>query len=428
MVGHRGLISVRLAIITTVNNREETTMTDYDVKVPGRMLSSLMTEKGGFAELLEMMLNQVLEAQVSEQIGADRYQRTEDRGAYRNGSRPRQLVTRVGPITLRIPQLREGVFSTEIFRRYQRSEQALVLAMMEMVVNGVSTRKVTKITEELCGTSFSKSTVSALCTALDARVAAFNERRLGSFPFLIIDAMYLKCRTENDGVVSKAALMVSGVNMEGFREILGVRIGDSESSAFWTDLFRWLKDRGLEDIAFIVSDDHSGLTAAARRCFQGAIMQRCQVHFMRNVLSYTAARHKAEMAEGLKRIFAAEAAREARQRFDQLAEQMEAKAPKAVACLEAGLEDALAVMELPKRYRQRLRTSNMQERLIREVRRRERVICIFPGEPSALRMVGAVLAEINEEWQNRRYFDMAEFKEWKAEREAKQETENVIKI
>lgn len=177
-------------------------MTGYDVKVPGRMLSSLMTEKGGFAELLEMMLNQVLEAQVSEQIGADRYQRTEDRGAYRNGSRPRQLVTRVGPITLRIPQLREGVFSTEIFRRYQRSEQALVLAMMEMVVNGVSTRKVTKITEELCGASFSKSTVSALCTALDARVAAFNERRLCSFPFLIIDAMYLKCRTENDGVVS----------------------------------------------------------------------------------------------------------------------------------------------------------------------------------------------------------------------------------
>ena len=351
-------------------------MTDYDVKVPGAMLSSLMTEKGGFAELLEMMLNQVLEAQVSEQIGAERYQRTEDRGAYRNGSRPRQLVTRVGPITLRIPQLREGVFSTDIFRRYQRSEQALVLAMMEMVVNGVSTRKVTKVTEELCGASFSKSTVSALCTALDARVTAFNERRLGAFPFLIIDAMYLKCRTENDGVVSKAALMVSGVNMEGFREILGVKIGDSESSAFWTDLFRWLKERGLEDVAFIVSDDHSGLTAAARRCFQGAIMQRCQVHFMRNVLSYTAARHKAEMGEGLKRIFGAETAEEARQRFDQLAEQVEAKAPKAIACLEAGLEDALAVMELPKRYRQRLRTSNITAHI--------RINCKARKSPSTL--------------------------------------------
>jgi transposase-like protein len=417
-----------LAIINTVNNREETTMTDYDVKIPGQLVSSLMTEKSGFADLLEVMLNQVLEAQVSEQIGADRYQRTEDRGAYRNGSRPRQLVTRVGPITLRIPQLRDGVFSTEIFRRYQRSEQALVLAMMEMVVNGVSTRKVTKITEELCGASFSKSTVSQLCTALDARVAAFNERRLGSFPFLIIDAMYLKTRTKDDGVVSQAALMVSGVNMEGFREVLGVKIGDSESAGFWTDVFRWLKERGLKDVAFIVSDDHSGLTAAARRCFQGAILQRCQVHFMRNVLSHTPARHKTEIGEGLKRIFAAENAPEARQRFGELAQKMKGKAKNAIECLEAGLEDALAVLALPKRYRQRLRTSNMQERLIREVRRRERVICIFPNEASALRMIGAVLAEINEDWQNRRYLDMAEFKEWKAERDAQKKNQKVIEI
>ena len=403
-------------------------MTDYDVKVPGHLLSSLMSDKGGFGSLLEVMLNQILEAQVSEQIGAERYERSDDRGAYRNGSRPRQLVTRVGPITLRIPQLRDGVFSTEIFRRYQRSEQALVLAMMEMVVNGVSTRKVTKVTEELCGVSFSKSTVSALCSALDARVAAFNERRLGSFPFLIIDAMYLKARTEDDGVVSKAALMVSGVNMEGYREILGVKIGDSESAAFWTDLFRWLKERGLENVAFIVSDDHSGLTAAAKRCFQGAILQRCQVHFMRNVLSFTPARHKAEIGEGLKRIFASETASEARQKFEELGAAMQEKASKAIKCLEAGLEDALAVLDLPKRYRQRLRTSNMQERLIREVRRRERVICIFPNEASALRMIGAVLAEINEAWQNMRYFDMTEFREWSTKRSIENEKAKVINI
>ena len=403
-------------------------MTDYDVKVPGHMVSSLMSDKGGFGSLLEVMLNQILEAQVSEQIGAERYERSDGRGAYRNGSRPRQLVTRVGPITLRIPQLRDGVFSTEIFRRYQRSEQALVLAMMEMVVNGVSTRKVTKVTEELCGVSFSKSTVSALCTALDARVAAFNERRLGSFPFLIIDAMYLKARTEDDVLVSKAALMVSGVNMEGYREILGVKIGDSESACFWTDVFRWLKERGLEDVAFIVSDDHSGLTSAARRCFQGAILQRCQVHFMRNVLSHTPARHKAEIAEGLKRIFAAETAAEARQKFAELAQQMEGKAKKAIECLETGLEDALAVLDLPKRYRQRLRTSNMQERLIREVRRRERVICIFPNEASALRMIGAVLAEINEAWQNMRYLDMTEFKEWSSKKNSEKENAKVINI
>lgn len=222
--------------------------------------------------------------------------------------------------------------------------------------------------------------------------------------------------------------MVSGVNMEGYREILGVKIGDSESAAFWTDLFRWLKERGLENVAFIVSDDHSGLTAAAKRCFQGAILQRCQVHFMRNVLSFTPARHKAEIGEGLKRIFASETASEARQKFEELGAAMQEKASKAIKCLEAGLEDALAVLDLPKRYRQRLRTSNMQERLIREVRRRERVICIFPNEASALRMIGAVLAEINEAWQNMRYFDMTEFREWSTKRSIENEKAKVINI
>ena len=165
-------------------------MTDYEIKLPGELLSSLMSDNTGFAQLIGSVLNQVLEAQATEQIGADRYERNADRGGYRNGVR-----TRVGPVTLRVPQFRDGAFSTEIFGRYQRSEQAFVLAIMEMVLNGVSTRKVTKITEELCGSRFSKSTVSQLCTGLDARVRAFNERPLGSFPFLIIDAMYCKSRT-----------------------------------------------------------------------------------------------------------------------------------------------------------------------------------------------------------------------------------------
>jgi len=164
-------------------------MTDYEIKLPKELLSSLMTESTGFAQLIGSVLDQVLEAQATEQIGADRYERSADRGGYRNGVRPRVLYTRVGPVTLRVPQFRDGAFSTEIFGRYQRSEQAFVMALMEMVLNGVSMRKVTKITEELCGTQFSKSTVSQLCTGLDARVRAFNERPLGSFPFLIIDAM-----------------------------------------------------------------------------------------------------------------------------------------------------------------------------------------------------------------------------------------------
>lgn len=286
---------------------------------------------------------------------------------------------------------------------------------MEMVVNGVSTRKVARITEELCGAAFSKSTVSQLCTGLDARVRAFNERPLGAFPLVLVDAMYLKAR-DGDSVASKAALIVSGVNAEGHRVVLGVRIGDSESEAFWRETFRWLKGRGLRGVAIIVSDDHSGLVSAARRCFQGAIWQRCQVHFMRNVLSYTPSKQKGAMAAGLKRIFRAETAAEARARCAELAESMEAKAGKAMECLDHGLEDALAVMALPDKYHRRMKSTNMQERLIQEVRRRERVIRIFPNEDSALRLIGALLAEINEEWQNRRYLDMDDLHEWLAER------------
>lgn len=402
-------------------------MTEYKLKVPGSLLSSLLGEKEALAGFLEEVLNQVLEAQATEQIGAGRYERSDERTGYRNGYRTRQLYTRVGPLRLRVPQLRDGSFSTEIFQRYRRSEQALVLSLMELVVNGVSTRKVRRITEALCGASFSKSTVSQLCTALDARVRAFNERRLGAFPFVLVDAMYLKAR-DGEVVTAKAVLIVSGVNVEGNREVLGVRIGDSESEAFWLEMFRWLKGRGLKGVAYVVSDDHNGLASAARRSFQGAIWQRCQVHFMRNVLSYTPSRYKAAVGEGLKRIFRAETAAEARVRCAEFAEAMEGKAPKAVACLEDGIEDALAVMALPAKYRRRMRSTNMQERLIQEVRRRERVIRIFPNEDSALRLVGALLAEINEEWQEHRYLDMGEFHEWLAERQTDATQDNLIDV
>lgn len=401
-------------------------MTDYDINVPGGVLSSLLSEKNGLAVLVEAVLNQILDAQASEQVGAQRYERSDERVAYRNGYRPRQLYTRIGPLTLCVPQMRDGQFSTEIFSRYQRSEQALVLSLMEMVVNGVSTRKVTRITEELCGVTFSKSSVSQLCMALDGRVAAFNERELGVFPFVIVDAMYFKAR-EGDSVQSKAAMVVSGVNQHGNREILGLRIGDSESEAFWLEAFRWLKQRGLKEVRYVVSDDHSGLVNAARRCFQGAVWQRCQVHFMRNVLSHTSAKHKKEMGEGLKRIFGSDKVKDARQSFDELAEQMEKKASKAIDCLERGLEDSLAVMTLPGKYRKRLKSTNMQERLIQEIRRRERVVRIFPNEASALRLMGALLAEIHEEWQGRRYLDMDDFHEWFTEQSSSTE-ETVVPI
>ncbi|HEM1535633.1 TPA: IS256 family transposase [Legionella pneumophila] len=395
-------------------------MTDYNVTVGKELLPELLSSQDGLAKLVEGVLNQVLEAQLSESLGADKYQRNEERVGYRNGYRPRQLYTRVGPITLQVPQTRDGSFSTDIFKRYQRSEQAFVLALMEMVVNGVSTRKVSNITEELCGVSFSKSTVSQLCSGLDARVRAFNERRFDgeSYPFIMVDAMFIKCR-DGDRVVSRAALTISGIRNDGYREILGLRIGDTESYATWDEAFKWLKSRGLKGVMYVVSDQHAGLVEAARKHFQGATWQRCQVHLMRNILGFASVRHRKDIAEKAKLVFQAPDMEEARRRRDEFIDVFEKKAPKAVACLEEAFDDAMAVMALPEKYRKRLRTTNMQERLNEEVRRRERVIRIFPNDESAWRLIGALLAEFNEQWQSRRYLDMDEFNDWLAESEAK---------
>nr|EDZ40235.1 MAG: transposase [Leptospirillum sp. Group II '5-way CG'] len=220
-------------------------------------------------KLVESVLNQVLEAQMVEHLGADRHERSSDRTGYRNGYRERQLTTRVGTLVLRVPQTRDGHFSTDLFRRYQRSEQALVLALMEMVVQGVSTRKVTHITEELCGAQFSKSTVSSLATGLSARVNHWRNRRLtGPYPFLLLDALVIHVR-KDDSVVPVAALIATGVSEEGQREILGLTLGDSENEASWDDMLRDLKSRGLCGVDLVVSDDHKGLKKAVQRHFQG---------------------------------------------------------------------------------------------------------------------------------------------------------------
>ncbi len=209
-------------------------------------MPELLNGPEGLAKLAEAVLNQVLEAQMTEHLGASPHERTAERQGYRNGVRPRTLYTRVGPVTLQVPQTRDGSFPPEMFRRYQRSEQAFVLALMEMVVQGVSTRKVTEITETLCGASFSKSTVSQLCAGLDPRVRAFNERHLtADYPFVLVDALVLTVH-EADRVVSKAALIASGIRSDGIREALGIQIGDSESCATWNDFFKSLKARGLK--------------------------------------------------------------------------------------------------------------------------------------------------------------------------------------
>jgi len=393
-------------------------MAQYQITVDSQLLHQLFlsnSQDAGVAKLLESVLNQVLQAQATEQLGAEPYERTEGRQGYRNGTYPHQLTTRVGTITLRVPRIRNGKFSTELFARYQRSEQALVLALMEMGVNGVSTRKVAQITEELCGTEFSKSTVSELCKRLDPVVTAWNNRPLhdNPFPFVIVDALVLKVREESR-VRSRGALIGIGVNTDGYREVLGLMLGDSESEASWSEFFGWLKSRGLRGVDLIVSDDHGGLVRAIRRNFQGVTWQRCQTHFLRNILDATPKALQDEVHSRVRAILDAPDHDTARLLLNQVLEAYETKAPKAMAVLEAGFEDATAVLLLPEKYRKRLRTTNALERLNEEIRRRERVIRIFPNRESAIRLIGALLMEIDEKWASgRKYLDMGEYLEWR---------------
>jgi len=386
---------------------------DYDVTLSQALLPALLSGQDGLAKLIQSALNQVLEAQMAEHLGAERYERTEERdGRYRNGYRERQLLTRVGPIALRVPQTRDGSFSPEIFERYQRSERAFVLGLMEMYVTGTSTRKVTKITEELCGVSFSKSTVSRLCAGLDESVGVFLKRDLEPYyPFVVVDAMFTKSRT-GGRVVSKALLIASGVRADGFREPIGFAVGDSESFATWDALFKNLKDRKLERADFVVSDNHSGLKKAAMKHFAGATWQRCQVHLLRNLSEHSPRKEREAVIAAAKLVLYAADRTEAVRRRDEFIERFSKTAPNAVACLEEAFEDAIAVLALPEKYRRRLRSTNMQERLNEEIRRRERVIRIFPNDEAATRLVGALLLDVYEGWQERRYLEMTDYHEW----------------
>ena len=386
-------------------------MAQFNITITEELLHGLFLSNGrdeAFSKLLEEIFNQVLLAQSSEQLRAEPYERTAERTAYRNGYRNRELTTRVGTITLRVPRHRNGQFSTELFGRYQRSEQALVLAMMEMVINGVSTRKVEQITEELCGKKFSKSTVSALCKNLDPMVEAFRTRPLHChYPFLMVDAIYVKVR-ENGRIQSRGLLIAIAVNEEGHREIIGFQLANSESESSWGELFSSLKDRGLKNVDLVTSDDHKGLVNAIRRHFQGTSWQRCQTHFSRNMLDHTPKALQPEVKEELRRLYESVDLESARKVRDQIIKTYESKAPKATALLDEAFDDITAVLALPLKYRKRLRTTNGVERLNQEIRRRERVIRIFPNSASVIRLMGALLMEHDEKWQTgRKYFDMA---------------------
>jgi putative transposase len=378
----------------------------------------LLDEPTFLKEIVERVLQELFEAEMTEHIGAAPYERTHKRTGQRNGYKPRALRTRVGTLNLLVPQDREGTFSTRLFARYQRNEKALVLALMEMYVEGVSTRKVKDITEELCGTSFSKSLISQLAGSLDSELEAWRTRALkaASYPYLFVDARYEKVRVDRR-VVSQGVLIVSGVRDDGMREILTVEVADTESEATYHDLFRSLKSRGLKGVELVVSDDHEGLKAAVSRNFQGASHQRCQVHYMRNLLGMVGHAKRKELASDLRAIFAASERDQAIGIATSVAKKWRGKGIEKVADhLEEHIEECLSCLAFPESHRRRIRTTNGLERLNQEIKRRSRVVRIFPNRESCLRLVTALAVEQSEEWiTGRRYLDMQELKEHRPE-------------
>jgi putative transposase len=393
---------------------EEKKMAHRNRKVHEEMVQGILLDDPAFLkEIVERVLQGLLEAEMTEHIGAAPYERTQDRKGQRNGYKPRTLRTRVGTLNLAVPQDREGAFSTRLFARYQRNEKALCLALMQMYVEGVSTRKVKEVTEELCGTSFSKSLVSQLASSLDSELEAWRNRRLEAeaYPYLYVDACYEKVRVDGR-VVNQGVLLVSAVRDDGMREILGVEVADTESEATYHELFRSLKRRGLSGVELVVSDDHEGLKSALARHFQGASWQRCQVHYARNLLGMVGYARRKDLAEGLRGVFAARSREVAVQLASELATRWRGSHPKVSEHLEEHIEECLSCLAFPEGHRRRIRTTNGLERLNQEIKRRSRVVRIFPNREACLRLVAALAIEQSEEWvTGRRYLDMRELKE-----------------
>lgn len=370
-------------------------MSQINITLEFNGLAELFTKdrNEAMACLLKKALDAVLIAESEEQIGAARYERSENRRDYRNGTRERPLVTRIGSITLKVPRHREVPFATMLFDNYQRSEAALIATMIEMVVQGVSTRKIARVVEELCGTSFSKSTVSELCKQLDEFVNEFKNRYLGDiYPFVIVDAKYLRVR-ENHRIVTKAFMVAMGITKDGRREIIGFDTYDNETKETWTRFLLSLKNRGLENISIITSDSHSGLIAALKEVYPEAAWQRCQYHFQKNILKETPKKFQAGLQTELREMFTAKTIEEARKLRDEIYSDYRDVAPEAMEILDEGFEDTMTVMMLPEQMRPPLRTTNYLERENGELERRYAVIRIFPNVESINRLMGAVLIE-----------------------------------
>lgn len=371
-------------------------------------------QKDFLKPLVQEVVQQVLEAEMQEAVEAERYERTGERKSYRSGYYRRGLITRVGRLELRVPQDRNGRFSTELFARYQRSEQALVAALAEMYVQGVSTRKVKAVTEELCGHEFSASTVSEINKGLDGKLAAFASRRLEEpYPYLIMDARYEKVREA--GVIRSRAVMIAiGINWDGRREVLAVELANRESESSWRDFLLGLKGRGLSGVEFVVTDDHAGLRRAIQELLPEAAWQRCYVHFLRNALDYLPRKADDDCLTELRWLYDRKSLEEAHQDLAAWLKKWQGKYPKLCDWVEANIEETLTFYRLPRQHHKHMKSTNMLERLNEEIKRRTHVVRIFPHEASCLRLVRALAAEIHEDWiEATRYLNMHMLKEHK---------------
>jgi len=366
--------------------------------------------------LVEEVVQQVLEAEMDEALGAQKGERTTTRLGYRSGYYSRTLITRVGKLELRVPQDRQGRFRTEVFERYQRSEKALVAALAEMYVQGVSTRKVKVITEELCGHEFSASAISQINQRLDEELAKFAGRRLEEeYPYLILDARYEKVR--EDGVIrSRAVLIAIGVSREGRRCVLAVEMAQRESQTSWRDFLLALRQRGLSGVEFVVSDDHAGLKLAITEILPEAVWQRCYVHFLRNALDHLPRKADDDCLTELRWLYGRHDVEEARRDLTVWLGKWEDKYRKLCDWVEGNIEETLTFYRLPQQHHKHMKSTNMLERLNEEIKRRTRVIRIFPNEASCLRLVRALAVETHENWiEATRYLNMELLEERKRE-------------
>jgi transposase-like protein len=416
---------MRVMFNVTDPDERKHTMTEKKGKAGGIDVKALLAGDDAFIRaVVRAALQEMLEAEMSEAVGAAKGERTSLRLGYRSGYYGRTLITRVGKLELRVPQDRDGRFSTELFERYQRSERALVAALAEMYVQGVSTRKVKAITEELCGHSFSASAISTINKKLDENLAQFAARRLSeAFPYLILDARYEKVR-EAGVIASQAVLIAIGIDWDGRRQVLGVELACPkgtqsvyrESRSSWRDFLLSLRERGLAGIEFVVADDHAGLKAAICEVLPEAAYQRCYVHFLRNALDYVPRKVDDDCLQELRWIYDRRDLAEARTDLAAWIIKWQSKYPKLIGWVEENIEETLTFYRLPRQHHKHLKSTNMLERLNEEIKRRTHVVRIFPNAESCLRLVRALCIEVHENWlEAHRYLNMDYLRELKKE-------------